>query len=94
MHFSLIIFSWIFPIYRLGRKHDYDTSDLYKPLKSHKSEILGDKLCKAWEEELLKKKLTGKKPSLLRATLRVFGWEFILLGLFLFSLEFFLRYYD
>lgn len=84
-------FSWIFPIFRLGRKPDYDASDLYKPLPDHKTDILGDKLCKSWQEELNRKKTTGKKPSLLRASIRVFGPEFMLLGFFLFALEFFLR---
>lgn len=83
--------SWIFPIFRLGRKPDYDASDLFKPLKSHKTEILGDRMCKAWDEEVLRKKASGKKPSLLRATIRVFGPEFMMLGFFLFLLEFLLK---
>lgn len=65
---------------------------MYKPLASHRSEYLGDKICNAWDQEVIKKKRTGKTPSLLRASIRVFGWEFILLGIILFSLEFFLRY--
>lgn len=85
------LFSWIFPIFSNARRPEYDTGDLYKPLTSHKSDLLGDKLCKAWEEEIKAKKIAGKKPSLLRASLRVFGGEFILLGILLFSLEFFLR---
>lgn len=39
--FIFLMNSWIFATYRNGRKPDYDTKDLYKPLKSHKSDILG-----------------------------------------------------
>lgn len=78
-------------MFRLARNPEYDSSDLFKPLKNHKSDLLGDKLCKAWEEEVLSKKAKNQKPSLLRVTIRVFGLEFLLLGLTLFALEFFLR---
>lgn len=87
-----MFFSWIFPVFRIARKPDFDTSDLYKPLKVHKSNILGDKLCQAWDDEVAAKKAQNQKPSLLRATLRVFGLEFLMLGLALFALEIFLRY--
>lgn len=83
-----MVFSWILPIFRLGRRPNYGTSDLFKPLKAHKTEILGDKMCKAWDEEVMRKKASGKKPSLLRATIRVFGAKIMLLGLVLLALEF------
>lgn len=89
---KLYVFSWIFPVFRIARKPDYDTNDLYKPLKVHKSDILGDKLCRAWDDEVAVKRAKNQKPSLLRVTLRVFGLEFLMLGLTLFALEFFLRY--
>lgn len=84
-------FSWIFPVFRLARKPDYDQGDLFRPLKSHKADYLGDKLCKAWEDEVALKKLKNKQPSLLKVMMRVFGMEFIFLGLSLFCLEIFLR---
>lgn len=83
--------SWIFPVFGNARLPTYDSSDLYKPLKSHKADYLGDKLCKAWDEEVALKKIKNKKPSLLRVVMRVFGFEFLLLGLSLFCLEVFLR---
>lgn len=89
--FILKYCSWIFPIFRAGRKHDYDANDLYKPLKVHESKLMGDRLCDAWDNELKSQRETGRKPSLLRATLRVFGVEFILLGILLFVLEVFLK---
>lgn len=78
-------------MFRLARNPEYDSSDLFKPLKNHKSDLLGDKLCKAWDDEVLSKKGKNQKPSLLRVTIRVFGLEFLFLGLTLFALEFFLR---
>lgn len=84
-------FSWIFPVFRNARRQEYDSTDLYKPLPNHKSDVLGDKLCKAWDEEIKIKKEKNQKPSLLRVTLRVFGLEFLWLGLSLFALEIFLK---
>lgn len=79
-------------MFRIARKPDFDTNDLYKPLTAHKSDILGDKLCQAWDDEVAAKKTKNQKPSLLRVTLRVFGLEFLMLGLILFAMEIFLRY--
>lgn len=78
-------------MFTAGRRPDYDTGDLYKPLKVHESKQLGDKLSIAWENELKVQRESGRRPSLLRATLRVFGLEFVLLGLLLFVLEVFLK---
>lgn len=91
---SRLVFShsWIFPVFRNARKPDYDNGDLYKPLKSHQADYLGDKLCKAWDEEVAMKKIKNQKPNLFRVIMRVFGLEFLLLGLSLFCLEMFLRY--
>lgn len=48
-------------------------------------------MCRAWEREIAVKKERGKKPSLLRAALAVFGWKIMLLGLFLAAIEFLLK---
>lgn len=80
--------SWIFPVFFKGRKRELNTSDLYQPLKNHKSEKLGNALAKAWEKEFER---NGKTPSLRRALLKVFGWEIMLLGVILAALEFFFR---
>lgn len=79
-------------MFRLARRPDYDQGDLFRPLKAHKADYLGDKLCKAWEDEVTIKKMRNQRPSLLRVIIRVFGKEFLFLGLSLFCLEFFLRY--
>lgn len=74
-----------------GRKRDLETDDLYEALRSHKSNSLGEKLSLAWERQLERQKKTGKKPSLLRATLSVFGWKIAGLGLILAAIEYFIR---
>lgn len=84
-------FSWIFPVFRLSRKPDYGQGDLFRPLKSHKADYLGDTLCKAWDDEVAHKKSKNQQPNLLRVMMRVYGMEFLFLGLSLFCLEFFLR---
>ncbi|XP_030375917.1 probable multidrug resistance-associated protein lethal(2)03659 [Scaptodrosophila lebanonensis] len=88
---SQACFWYTMPTFFKGRKKTLDTKDLYKALKEHKSETLGNELCAAWERELQRKQTSKKQPSLLRATLRVFGCYFGLFGLVLFLLELGLR---
>lgn len=83
--------SWVFPVFFKGRKRELVQDDLYQALDSHKSNVLGDKLSRAWQKEIKNARENGKKPSLLSAMLNVFGWQIALLGLILACLEFFLR---
>lgn len=83
--------SWIFPVFRHARNPDYNTKDLYKPLKSHKADILGDKISKEWEKEILGQKTKNKQPNLLHALLRVFAIELIMTGVLTFTMEFLLK---
>ncbi|XP_044250789.1 probable multidrug resistance-associated protein lethal(2)03659 [Drosophila takahashii] len=82
--FSILSFWYTIPTFLKGHKVTLDTKDLYRPLREHKSETLGNKLCSAWEMELETHK---KNASLLRTLLRVFGWYFGFLGLVLFIME-------
>ncbi|XP_037923052.1 probable multidrug resistance-associated protein lethal(2)03659 [Hermetia illucens] len=85
---SNLFFCYTMPVFFKGRKKELVPSDLYKALKEHKSSTLGDKLCAAWENELKRAEAKGKSPSLLRATIRVFGLQIVLLGIILLILEF------
>ncbi|XP_020800723.1 probable multidrug resistance-associated protein lethal(2)03659 [Drosophila serrata] len=78
--FSILTFGYTIPIFNKGRKQTLTTKDLYRTMKEHKSEHLGNRLYDSWEQEL---KRSGGKPSLFRALLRVFGWEFGFFGLVL-----------
>uniref|UniRef100_A0A182YP85 ABC transmembrane type-1 domain-containing protein n=1 Tax=Anopheles stephensi TaxID=30069 RepID=A0A182YP85_ANOST len=84
---SYIIFAWTIPIFFKGYKKELNTDDLYQPLREHKSDGLGNRLCEAWENEQKQARLKNRKPKLLRAGFRVFGWEIALLGLVLLTLE-------
>ncbi|KAH8355856.1 hypothetical protein KR200_006142, partial [Drosophila serrata] len=72
------------PTFIRGLRHTLDTKDLYRTMKEHKSGPLGNKLYASWEQEL---ENSGGNPSLMRALLRVFGWQFGFLGLLLFLAE-------
>lgn len=74
-----------------GHKRELVQDDLYEALDTHKSNYLGDKLSKAWDNEIKKCEENGKKPSLLNAILNVFGWSLAKMGLILLILEFVLR---
>ncbi|KAH8352145.1 hypothetical protein KR084_002249, partial [Drosophila pseudotakahashii] len=80
---SSLCFWYTMPIFRKGSKNPLDEKDLYRPLKEHKSDNLGDKLCASWDRE----KNAEGKPSLLRALLRVFGWQIAFPGLLIFLVE-------
>ncbi|CAD6992115.1 unnamed protein product [Ceratitis capitata] len=88
---SALLLCFTIPIFFKGRKKTLDERDLYRALNEHKSETLGIKLNKAWNEEIKKKWLKNKAPNLLSAVIRVFGLPFISLGLLLFVLEMGLR---
>ncbi|XP_037709040.1 probable multidrug resistance-associated protein lethal(2)03659 [Drosophila subpulchrella] len=72
------------PIFNKGNKKTLDAKDIYRPLKEHKSDNLGTKLWASWDRE---QRNGQKKLKLLRALLRVFGWQIGLPGLLVFLVE-------
>ncbi|XP_050295811.1 probable multidrug resistance-associated protein lethal(2)03659 [Anthonomus grandis grandis] len=86
--FSKIFFTWLFPLFRKGFKKELLADDLFPPLPSHESTYLGDRLEKQWLRQL---KTRPNNPSLWRAIARVFGKEFIILGLCYLFCELFAR---
>lgn len=84
---SYMSFWWVLPVLFKGAKKTLDIEDLYQPLYSHKSDNIGNKLCKAWEDEIQRYVEKDQKPSLLRATLKVFGWQIMGLGIILLAKE-------
>ncbi|KAH8355857.1 hypothetical protein KR200_006141 [Drosophila serrata] len=81
---SILSFWYTIPIFIKGLRHTLDSKDLYKTMKEHKSEYLGNKLYASWELELVG---SGENPSLMRALLRVFGLQFGFFGLVLLIAE-------
>ncbi|CAL8127054.1 unnamed protein product [Orchesella dallaii] len=96
---SRVFFSWLFTFFRLGSKRELELSDLYRLESENKSENLGNRLAKAWREEIsgaekwksMTKVKNQKTPSLLRALVKVFFWQYAVLGLIAFFEECFLK---
>ncbi|XP_060650132.1 LOW QUALITY PROTEIN: probable multidrug resistance-associated protein lethal(2)03659 [Drosophila nasuta] len=85
---SELMLCFVFPVLLKGRKKTLEQQDLYKPLKEHKSESLGDRLCTEWDKEVAKRTAEQKQPRLLRVMMRVFGWYMFWTGLLLGFREF------
>ncbi|EDV91220.1 probable multidrug resistance-associated protein lethal(2)03659 [Drosophila grimshawi] len=81
------MFCFAMPVLFKGRQKALEQSDLYKPLKKHKSDTLGDRLCSAWDEEVARRSAQNLQPRLFRVVSRVFGWPLFLQGLLLISQE-------
>lgn len=88
---SNLLFCYTLPIFIKGKKKNLEPSDLYRALDEDKSSTLGDRMEIAWHKEVEKQASRGKDPSLLRATLKVFGWNIIKLGLIQLCIEFGLK---
>ncbi|XP_060535204.1 probable multidrug resistance-associated protein lethal(2)03659 isoform X2 [Cylas formicarius] len=74
---SELMFFYMFPIFKKSYKKQLTEDDLFSPLRSHNSCILGQKLETIWKEEHRKR----KKSALHFALLKMFGLHFFILGL-------------
>lgn len=48
-------------------------------------------MCEAWDTEVTRAKVKNREPSLLRASLAVFGWPIAIMGVILALIEFLLK---
>ncbi|XP_064120685.1 ATP-binding cassette sub-family C member 4-like [Macrobrachium nipponense] len=78
---SKMVFWWVIPLMRLGYSRPLNAEDLYRVQKHDASQLLGDKLQKCWDDEVLKSKVKGRKASYVNALARCFGWEYGRVGL-------------
>ncbi|XP_069104134.1 ATP-binding cassette sub-family C member 4-like isoform X2 [Argopecten irradians] len=83
---SKLFFWWLNPTFSAGYKRRLEVEDLYNVTKEDSSEELGNRLEREWEKEI-KKQETGGEPSLLKALIRMFGVEYMLLGIIVFIEE-------
>ncbi|KAK0054448.1 multidrug resistance-associated protein 4, partial [Biomphalaria pfeifferi] len=81
--FSRTLFCWLDPLFKKGYKRPLEDTDLYNVCPSDSSEYLGNKLEDEWNKQLKK----GGKPSLLKALMRTFGLQYMLVGLVVFFEE-------
>ncbi|XP_045472448.1 probable multidrug resistance-associated protein lethal(2)03659 [Harmonia axyridis] len=78
---SNLFFIWTLPIFAKGNARDLTEDDLYKPLRDHRSNMLGNKLEREWMLQV-----KTKRKSLVRALWNVFKSEirfYILINFFL-----------
>ncbi|XP_037815936.1 probable multidrug resistance-associated protein lethal(2)03659 [Lucilia sericata] len=88
---SSLMFCFTMPTFFKGRKRVLNENDLYRALDEHKSDLMGNQLSLAWEQECQRVKGTNKEPSLVKATIKVFGFHYMVLGIALFIIEIGLR---
>ncbi|XP_060851388.1 probable multidrug resistance-associated protein lethal(2)03659 [Rhopalosiphum padi] len=77
---EIFTFSWIFKLFKVGRKRDLEFNDLYIPLNNDRSSLLGVELKKRWKIETVNAKNENREPSLLRVLVRMFGAKLMLYG--------------
>lgn len=65
------------PIFRRTYKEKLTEDDLFRPLKEHKSSIIGEELENIWKEEFRK----HKKYALHFALMRFIGLRYLLYGI-------------
>ncbi|PNF26824.1 hypothetical protein B7P43_G17385 [Cryptotermes secundus] len=80
---SAITFYWLMGTFKKGFKKDLELEDLYSTLEEHRSDYLGNKVERLWDQELERSNARNGKPSLFRVLRRCFGLRVILFGLVL-----------
>ncbi|XP_060872943.1 probable multidrug resistance-associated protein lethal(2)03659 isoform X2 [Metopolophium dirhodum] len=85
--FGIITFSWILGIIKKGLKQELDLIDLYEILNEDSSELLGNKLQKLWNDELLNSKQKNQKPSFFYTLFKMFGSTFMFWGIYITIVE-------
>lgn len=88
---SVLLWWWTIDLFKIGYRKILQTDDLYTPLKTDRSNVLGDRLEKRWKIEMENSKKYKRKASLLRAIFRTFWWEYTVLGLMQILNEFIIR---
>lgn len=73
---SSMLFFYMFPIFWSSWKYGLKEEDLFEPLEEHRSNVVGDKLETEWKKQHRK----HKKWALHIALFRVFGLEFMTIG--------------
>ncbi|CAI6360542.1 unnamed protein product [Macrosiphum euphorbiae] len=85
--FEIITYSWMSNLLKVGWHRDLKETDLYTTLDDHTSSSLGDQLENVWTSELSNANLENRKPTLLRALIRMFGAKYMFLGTVICILE-------
>ncbi|CAG9767682.1 unnamed protein product [Ceutorhynchus assimilis] len=86
---GLLFFTYTYGMFKKGYTKVLEVEDLYNPIKSDRSTLLGDRLERAWNKAYGKAKHKSKNPSLLWAIARAFWPEYTILGVTLTAMEVF-----
>ncbi|XP_012274704.1 probable multidrug resistance-associated protein lethal(2)03659 [Orussus abietinus] len=88
---SVLLWWWTIDLFKKGYTKILGVDDLYDPVKTDRSNVLGDRLETRWNIELENAKKYKRHPSLLKTIFRTFLWEYFLLGLMQILNEFLIR---
>ncbi|XP_011494146.1 PREDICTED: multidrug resistance-associated protein 4-like [Ceratosolen solmsi marchali] len=88
---SVLVWWWTLSLFKKGYRKILGPDDLYDPIRSDKSNVLGDRLETQWKAELQKARKGKRYPSLLKTILRTFIFECFILGCVQILNEFVLR---
>ncbi|XP_015431114.1 PREDICTED: probable multidrug resistance-associated protein lethal(2)03659 [Dufourea novaeangliae] len=90
---SKLLFGWILKIFVVGYRRELEESDLYSPLLEDRSDKLGKRIVKNWENEVKRCEKNGNhsKPSLFRVLYGSFGNIVMYTAVWLVILEFVIR---
>ncbi|XP_034942392.1 probable multidrug resistance-associated protein lethal(2)03659 isoform X1 [Chelonus insularis] len=77
---SVLFWTWTLKLFRTGYSKILGPADLFDPLKTDRSGVLGDRLEKQWFLELESKKKSKKRPNFLTTIFRCFMWEIFFYG--------------
>uniref|UniRef100_A0A8C3A5D1 ATP-binding cassette, sub-family C (CFTR/MRP), member 4 n=1 Tax=Cyclopterus lumpus TaxID=8103 RepID=A0A8C3A5D1_CYCLU len=78
---SKILFWWLNPLFKLGRKRKLEEDDMYEVLAEDRSERLGQDLQRYWNLEL-EKTTTNKPASLSKCIIQCYWKPYAVLGFF------------
>ncbi|KAK4880306.1 hypothetical protein RN001_008452 [Aquatica leii] len=78
--FAVATFAYTFPTFIQGFRREFTEYDLYETFSDHKSGQLGDKIEKAWNEEVERANKINKRPSLTRVLFKLFGLNYLFLA--------------
>ncbi|CAI6361191.1 unnamed protein product [Macrosiphum euphorbiae] len=79
--FEIVTYGWILKFIKKGLKQEFDLVDLYNVLDDDSSALLGSKLQKYWDDELINAKTNNRNPSFLKTLFKMFGTKFMFYGI-------------
>jgi ATP-binding cassette subfamily C (CFTR/MRP) protein 4 len=90
---SVLFFTYTIGMFKKGYSKALDVDDLYSPIKSDRSTVLGDRLERQWNKQMEKIKKSKKhgSPSLLKVLIATFWPEYLGLGIILVVMDLLVR---